>query len=180
VLPEARPPEPPPAPAIVTGNLVIDDDAQPEGTVVFRADHGRWKRSVEIGSGGFFRVDDVPITKLTVAFELPPRDGRPILVPEVDLEPRPGAVEDLQLSWRCTQVNVRVLGSEPNLRTSVSVEGPGIHGAVEIDEKGKGALSVVGRGLFTFTATRAGKPAHAELELEGGEGLETVLLSWNE
>jgi len=182
VLAQDPPPaEPAPRPAIVTGFLTIDDVPQPGGTVVFRDRDGRWQRTVAIGPTGAFRINDVPIAKLTASFELPPRDGRPIFVPDWDFETRPGQVEDLVLNWKCTQVNVRLPGTEPGSRTSVRVEGPRLHGAIEIDETGRGALSVTGSGHFTFAATRDdGRVGTAELDLEGSEGLETAVVAWNE
>src|SRR5262249_55200828 len=96
--------------ATITGFMTIDGSPQEGGRVLFQNQDGSWQRTAFINYLGGFRVDDAPTSKLALSFELPPQSERQVFVPGVEVTPSPGKVEDLNLAWMSTQVNVKVAG----------------------------------------------------------------------
>ena len=169
-------------PATLTGFMTIDGTPQDGGRIVFRAENGAWERTASITYNGGFRVNAVPASRLTLSFELPAQGERRLFVPSMEVLPEPGKVKELELHWKSTQVNLKVIGdSQHGNEAHVDIEGIRLLASLETNDKGRGSLTLVGTGRFSFTATqRSGMRGQAAIDLAGDEGLETVVILMGE
>jgi len=167
----------PATPTRLTGKLQINGVAPFRGVVEMRDESGDWTRTLNIDRYGRFQLDEVPDRRLRLSFRAESSFERPLLLPTVEVTPATGKLEVLDLDWSTRHLNVKVVGDDEWRLARVHMRGPGYDTDFETDETGNARLDLVGAGVFTFRAELAtGLVGEAELELEEGDELETVVI----
>jgi hypothetical protein len=166
-------------PTTLSARLRLDGEAVHGGWVYLASVDGasRWRTAIDFE--GRFHLRSVPIEPVTLSFELPPAmHERTLITPTLELTPQPGLPLELELDWRARQINLRVLDADQlGSPAHVDVSGPHLTASLDTGPDGTARLAVNDSGHFRFHArARGGQEGEAELELEPGEDLDSVLV----
>lgn len=175
----AQAPEVEPARSTISGRLQIDGFAPYHGKVRLRQENGAWERTAAIDPYGRFYLEQVPAATLSLSFEAAGLEERKLLLPNAyQVTPAAGEIEFVDLDWKTRQLNVQVVSADaPPGQASVVLSGPHYRASFDTNARGKAKLNLIGSGRFSLRAERPGQSGAAELELEEGDELDTIVIA---